>query len=60
MIKIVILVITALLSAFAVVLGFAPYFDYDDVFSRLYMVVVVNIILTTIVLGVVVNGLVSA
>ena len=57
MIKIVMLAITALLSVIVVVLGFVPYIDSDDVFCRLYLAVAVNIIISIMVLGVVINGL---
>lgn len=57
MIKILMLAITALLSVIVVVLGFVHYIDSDDVFCRLYLAVAVNIIISIMVLGVVLNGL---
>lgn len=57
MIKIVLLVITVLLSAVIIVLGFAPYLNDDDVYCRIYIAVAINIIFNIMVLGVVLNGL---
>ena len=57
MIKIVMLVISIILSVAVIALGFLPYYDSDDVYCRIYMVIVVNIIFNIMVLVVVVNGI---
>lgn len=57
MIKILMLVISVILSIVVTILGFLPYYDSDDVYCRIYLAIVVNIIFNIMVLGVVVNGL---
>lgn len=57
MIKIVMLVITVLLTAVVLIIGFLPYYDSDDAYCCLYLAIVVNTILNVLILGVVLNGL---